>query len=69
MDRNSQVIFQIGDFITIVKGETYVTGQCMGFRVGQDGFTEELWIDGFYSGFDLGNDSKGWRVVDSSDGL
>jgi len=67
--RDNQVIFQIGDFITIVKGETFVTGQCMGLRVGQDGFTEELWIDGFYTGFELGDNERSWRIVDSSDGL
>lgn len=69
MARGNEVIFQIGDFITITKGETQVTGQCMGFRVGQDGLAEELWIDGFYIGFNLGPDDNDWKVVDSSDGL
>lgn len=69
MARDSEVVFQIGDYVTMRKGTTEVTGQCMGFRVGQDGLAEELWIDGFYIGFDLGPEKDDWQVVDSSDGL
>jgi len=57
------------DRISLEKGTTIVTGQCMGFRVGRDGMAEELWIDGFYSGFDLGDTDRDWQVIDSSDGL
>ncbi len=69
MARGDEVIFQIGDYVTLKKGTTEVSGQCMGFRVGQDGGAEELWIDGFYIGFDLGPNEDDWKVVDSSEGI
>lgn len=69
MARGDEVIFQIGDYVTMKKGTTEVTGQCMGFRVGQDGRAEELWIDGFYIGFDLGPNDDDWKVVDTDDGI
>jgi hypothetical protein len=56
--------FQVGDYVTLSKGTTSVTGQCMGFRVDQSGKAQELWIDGFYSAFELGEDDRAWRVVD-----
>lgn len=59
-----QMIIEVGDFITLHKGTTHVTGQCMGYRVDQSGMAIEIWIDGFYSGFELGEDDRNWRVED-----
>jgi len=56
--------FQIGDYITVVKGTTRVTGQCMGMKIDHDGHAVELHIDGFYSSFELGKDDRNWRVED-----
>jgi len=56
--------FQIGDYISIVKGTTRVSGQCMGFRIDHDGHAKELYIDGFYTVFELGEDEYTWRVED-----
>lgn len=54
--------FQIGDFITVVKGTTRVTGQCMGLKIDHDGKATHLNIDGFYFDFELGTDDRLWRV-------
>jgi len=58
------MIIEVGDFITLHKGTTHVTGQCMGYRVDQSGMAIEIWIDGFYTGFELGEDARNWRVED-----
>jgi len=54
--------FQIGDYISIVKGTTRVSGQCMGLKIDHDGHATHLNIDGFYSDFELGKDDRYWRV-------
>ncbi len=59
-----QMIIEVGDFITLHKGTTHVTGQCMGYRVDQSGMAIEVWIDGFLTAFELGEDDRAWRVED-----
>lgn len=56
----SDAKIEVGDFILLVRGTTSVEGQCMGFRVNQDQEVEEIWIDGFYTGFELGEDY--WKL-------
>jgi len=58
------MIIEVGDFITLHKGTTHVTGQCMGYRVDQSGMAIEVWIDGFLTAFELGEDDRAWRVED-----
>jgi len=53
---------EVGDYIVLHRGTTKVKGQCMGFRVDQSGMAIELWIDGFYSAFELGENH--WVVQD-----
>jgi len=60
----NQVIIEVGDYITLHKGTTTVTGQCMGYRVNQSGFAIEVWIDGFLTAFELGEDERYWKVQD-----
>jgi len=50
----------IGDFIILVRGTTTVEGQCMGIRVDGESQVEEVWIDGFYSGFEITEDR--WKI-------
>lgn len=54
----------IGDFASVVKGATVVTGQLMGYRIGDDGQIRELFIDGFYSAFEIGNTDLHWQVLE-----
>jgi len=54
----------IGDFCSVVKGATVVTGQLMGYRIGDDGEMKELFIDGFYSAFEIGPTDLHWAVLD-----
>lgn len=63
MVRN-QMRIEIGDFIELAKGETSVRGQCMGFKVDKEGMAKELWIDGFYTAFELGETEYEWRLID-----
>ena len=55
---------QIGDFCSVVKGATVVTGQLMGYRIGDEGEIKELYIDGFYSAFEIGATDLHWAVLD-----
>lgn len=59
------MIIEVGDFITLHKGTTHVTGQCMGYRVNQSGHAIEVWIDGFLTAFELGENDYKWRVEDA----
>ena len=59
------MIIEVGDFITLHKGTTQVTGQCMGYRVDQSGMAIEVWIDGFLTAFELGDNDRFWRVEDA----
>jgi len=61
----NQMMIQAGDFITLQRGTTTVSGQCMGFKVNQEGEAKELWIDGFYTAFELGEEDNEWRVLDA----
>ncbi len=61
----NQMRIEVGDFITLIKGATVVTGQCMGYKVDRDGLAVELWIDGFYGGFELGTEDREWRLQDA----
>ncbi len=54
----------IGDFCTVSKGATVVTGQLMGYRIADDGQVRELFIDGFYSAFEIGDTELHWQVMD-----
>ena len=54
----------IGDFCTVVRGATVVTGQLMGYRIADDGEIKELFIDGFYSAFEMGDTDLHWAVLD-----
>jgi len=54
----------IGDFCSVVKGATVVTGQLMGYRIGDDGEIKELFIDGFYSAFEIGQTDLHWAVLE-----
>jgi len=58
---------QIGDFCSVVKGATVVTGQLMGYRIGDDGEIKELFIDGFYSAFEIGDTDLHWHVLDEGE--
>jgi len=60
-----KVKIEVGDFITLHKGTTQVTGQCMGFKVDKEGMVTELWIDGFYVSFELGENEHEWRIEDA----
>ena len=62
----SEMIIEVGDFITLHKGTTQVTGQCMGYRVNQSGNVMELWIDGFLTAFEIGEEEFKWKVQDDS---
>lgn len=53
---------EVGDFVTLHKGTTQVTGQCMGYRVNKEGQAVELWLDEFYLGFELGQTDNEWRI-------
>lgn len=53
----------IGDFCSVVKGATVVTGQLMGYRIADNGEIKELFIDGFYSAFEIGNTDLHWAVL------
>lgn len=53
----------IGEFCTVVRGATVVTGQLMGYRIGDDGEIKELFIDGFYSAFEIGETDLHWAVL------
>jgi hypothetical protein len=55
-------VIEVGDFITLVKGMTILTGQCMGYRVNKDNVAVELWVEGFYLGFELGQTENEWRI-------
>ena len=54
----------IGDFCTVSRGATVVTGQLMGYRIHDDGQVRELFIDGFYSAFEIGETDLHWQVMD-----
>lgn len=58
-----QVALQAGDFVKLQKGTTEVSGQCMGFKINQEGVAQELWIDGFYVPFELGDNENEWRFL------
>jgi len=60
-----KVRIEVGDYIVLIKGETSVRGQCMGFKVDKEGNATELWIDGFYLGFELGEKEYEWRLEDA----
>ncbi len=62
----SQMIIEVGDFITLHKGTTQVTGQCMGYRVDQSGNVIELWLDGFLMAFEIGEAEFKWKVENDS---
>lgn len=55
----------IGDFIILVNGTTTVEGQCMGIRVDEDSQVEEVWVDGFYTGFEISENR--WKIGVESD--
>lgn len=56
---------EIGDYVRIQKGTTNVRGQIMGWRVDNGGEISELFIDGFYVGFDIGEPH--WLIIDDTD--
>lgn len=62
---NQMTSITIGDFIILVRGTTTVEGQCMGLRVDGDSQIEEIWIDGFYTGFEITEDR--WKIGVESD--
>ena len=55
---------EIGDYIRIQKGTTNVRGQLMGWRVDSAGEISELFVDGFYVGFDIGEPH--WLIVEDA---
>ena len=57
----------VGDFVSLAKGGTIVTGQLMGYRIDQIGEVQELWVDGFYSGFTIGKTDLDWQVIDDAE--
>lgn len=54
---------QIGEDIRLKKHETEVVGICQGLRVDATGELAEIWVEGFYTGFDLGPTDADWKLV------
>ena len=57
----------IGQEIQLRKHETEVIGICQGLRVDATGEVAEIWVDGFYTGFDIGPTAADWKVVDNDE--
>lgn len=56
------MIIEIGDYVVLHRGTTVVRGQNMGWRIDATGAIEEIFIEGFYSGFEIGEDY--WLLED-----
>lgn len=56
---------EIGMQITLMKGETFITGELRGIRIRKDDIVEALWIHEIETAF---YPSDGWLVVDDGDG-
>ena len=54
---------KIGQIVTLVTGETTVTGICSGLRVNSDMELDSVWVDGFqWNSFTIGDFAKDWKV-------
>jgi len=53
----------IGEEIALRKGQTDVIGICCGLRVDALGEIAEIWVEGFYSGFDIGPTDMDWKIA------
>ncbi len=53
----------IGQEIALRKGQTDVIGICNGLRVDAMGEIAEIWIEGFYTGFDIGPTEMDWKIA------
>lgn len=63
MKGNKQMQIIVGDYITLVMGTTELRGQCVGFRIDQDGELSQVFIDGFpYAAFEIGQQDYKWKV-------
>lgn len=56
------MIIEIGDYVTLHRGTTTVRGQNMGWRIDATGAIEEIFIEGFYTGFEIGD--QYWLIQD-----
>lgn len=54
----------LGDYITIAKGETWVTGHCTGIVLDERKELSRLYIQGIETAFWM---SDGWKVADEEE--
>jgi hypothetical protein len=50
---------EVGEFVTLVLGETRASGRLRGYRNTEDGELEVLWLGGISEGFYV---FEGWKV-------
>ena len=50
------VMLETGDYVTLHKRTATVRSQVMGWRIDSSGDIEEIFLDGFYTGFEIGED-------------
>lgn len=53
----------IGNEVMLKKHGTEVLGICQGVRVDAVGDLAQVWVEGFYAGFDIGPTDADWKVV------
>lgn len=57
------MIVAIGREVALRKHATEVLGICQGVKVDSTGELSQVWIEGFYSGFDIGPTDADWKVM------
>lgn len=59
------VVIETGDYVTLHKSTATVRSQVMGWRIDTAGDIAEIFLDGFYTGFDIGEDH--WLIQEDED--